>query len=95
MTENVKIYPVTSGRRVGMWTFSIDGKPSLFYAPTKESIERKLARLVDPKIGTVTLPALNVMATTMSAGALQKELIRRSSESTLEGFMRRGKLANA
>jgi len=93
---DLKIYEVPEGeKRAGMWTFSIDGRESLWYSTREDSVKRKVTRLLKASVGKVRLAPMIANASAISPAALKKEQLKRIEESTLEGFMRRGKLAES
>lgn len=90
---NIDIYQVEEGQKyAGYFTFSVNGQESLWYSTRKESVVRKVTRLLKGQSKGIQLASMSA-SSNLTAEQHRAELERRQKESTLEGFMTRGKLA--
>lgn len=87
----IDVYQVPKGEhRAGYWTFTVDGKPSLFYSTIEQGIWDKIAELKgQKKPGAVALVPLK--GTGKKQG--DKDIVVETPQPiTMDQFMQRGKL---
>lgn len=93
MATEIRVYQVPEGeRRAGLFTFTVDGQPSLWYSTSETSVYKKIASLKGVhQPAAVRLPALGAKAAALGdqAGGPPAP----PAPETMEQFMRRGKLA--
>lgn len=97
----INVYEVPPGqKRAGKFTFTVDGRESLFYSSNSEGAWAKVKALLDGiPAGTVRLKAMRAGAKPMrtEAGAAEPSdyLQLPTAEQRIAAFMSRGKLATA
>lgn len=88
----VRVFRQKEGqKRAGMWTFSVDGKPSLFYSSSDLGVWRKIRYLTNPRSrrGGVKISSLVASGSTLVPEGTGQ---RKPEPKNLEEFMKRGKL---